>query len=119
MQLTTKDVVASALVVASAALYAAYVAFDGIPLVQDAKGMAAVGFVLGFASRRIGGRKGFAHERFAFAGALASMGLGVAALVTASETVLAMFIASMVCLWAAAMLSVALRARVGSRQVAH
>jgi hypothetical protein len=103
MRFTTKDAVASALVVAAVVIYAAYVAFDGIPLVRDATGMAAVGLVLGFASRRIGGRHGFAHERLAFAGGLGAMALGIATLFTESDVLLAAFMASIVGLWAAAM----------------
>jgi hypothetical protein len=103
MQVTTKDAVASALVAACVVIYAAYVGFDGIPLVRDATGMAAVGLVLGFASRRIGGRHGFVHERLAFAGALGSMALGIATLITESDGVLAVFMASIVGLWAAGM----------------
>lgn len=103
MRFTRKDSLATALVAAVVVIYGAYLAFDGIPLVRDATGMAAVGLVLGFASRRIGGRSGFAHERLAFAGGLGSMALGIAAIVTESDAVVAVFVASIVGLWAAAM----------------
>jgi hypothetical protein len=103
MKFTRKDAVATGLVAAVVVIYIAYLAFDGIPLVRDDKGMTAVGLIGGFLSRRIGGRAGFAHQRLAFAGALGSMALGVAALITESEVVLAVFIASIVGLWLTAM----------------
>ena len=103
MRCTFKDVVASALVGLVVLTYGAYLIFDGIPFVRDATGMAAVGLFLGFASRRIGGRTGFARERLAFASGLGSIALGVAAMVTESEVLLALFVLSIVALWAAAM----------------
>ena len=103
MRFTGKDVVATALVGAVVAIYLAYLTFDGIPMVRDATGMAAVGLIFGFASRRIGGRAEFAHERLAFAGGIGSMGLGIITLITESDLVLAVFIASIVGLWLAAM----------------
>jgi hypothetical protein len=103
MTLTRKDAAAAGLVAAVVVIYLAYVVFDGIPFVRDVEGMAAVGLILGFASRRIGGRAAFAHERVAFAAGLASMAVGIAALITANEVVLALFVASILGLWAAAM----------------
>ena len=103
MGLTRKDWVATGLVAAVVVIYLAYLAFDSIPLVRDVTGMAAVGLILGFASRRIGGRTGFRHERVAFAGGLGSIALGIVTLITGSEAVLAVFVASIVALWAAAM----------------
>jgi hypothetical protein len=103
MRFTGKDAVATALVAAVVVIYFAYLALDGIPMVRDVTGMAAVGLIFGFASRRIGGRAGFAHERVAFASGLGSMALGIVAMITESEPVLAVFIASIVGLWLAAM----------------
>jgi hypothetical protein len=103
MRFSRKDVVATALVAAAVAAYAGYLAFGSVPLIEDARGMAAVGLILGFASRRIGGRAGFSHERAAFAAGLGSMALGIAALATENEAILALFMASIVALWAAAM----------------
>lgn len=103
MRFTGKDAVATALVAAVVVIYFAYLALDGIPMVRDVTGMAAVGLIFGFASRRIGGRAGFAHERVAFASGLGSMVLGIVAMITESEPVLALFIASIVGLWLAAM----------------
>jgi uncharacterized membrane protein len=102
MKFTRKDFLATALVAAAFVIYLAYLAFEGIPMVRDATGMAAVGLILGFASRRVGGRGHFAHERVAFAAGLGSMALGIVAMITESELVLAVFMASIVGLWLAA-----------------
>jgi hypothetical protein len=103
MTFTRKDAIATGLVAAVVVIYIAYLAFDGIPLVRDVKGMAAVGLIGGFLSRRIGGRAEFAHPRVAFVAGLGSIALGIAALISESEVVLAVFIASIVGLWIAAM----------------
>jgi hypothetical protein len=103
MKPTWKDGVATALVAVVVVVYVGYLSLeDGLPLVRDIRGMAAVGLILGFASRRIGGRRGIEHERVAFAAGLASMALGILALVTESELVLALFIVSIAALGAAA-----------------
>jgi len=119
MKFTRKDTVATVLVAAVITIYLAYLVFDGIPFVRDPEGMTGVGLVLGFASRRIGGRSAFAHERVAFAAGLGSMALGILALITASEVVLALFVASMVGLWVAAVRSHTHTRPVGRVPVAH
>jgi hypothetical protein len=102
MHFTRKDTVATALVAATVVAYIGYLTFGSVPFAEDVRGMAAVGLVLGFASRRVGGRHEFPHERLAFAGGLGSMALGIVALATENELVLAAFMASIVALWAAA-----------------
>ena len=102
MRFTRKDSVATGLVAAVITIYLAYLVFDGVPFVRDPEGMAGIGLIIGFASRRIGGRAAFAHQRIAFAAGLGSMALGILALITASELVLALFVASIIGLWAAA-----------------
>lgn len=102
MRSTPKDTVATAFAATVVLIYAGYLAFDGIPLVRDATGMAAVGLIFGFASRRVGGRDAFSHARVAFAAGLGSMALGIATLITESEILLAVFVASIVALWVAA-----------------
>jgi hypothetical protein len=102
MRFTPKDTVATAFVAAVVLIYVGYLAFDGIPLVRDVTGMAAVGLILGFASRRVGGRDAFPHARVAFAAGLGSMALGIATLITESEILLAIFVASIAALWVAA-----------------
>jgi hypothetical protein len=99
---TWKDTVATGLVAAVVVIYVGYLLFDGIPFVEDVRGMAAVGLVLSFASRRIGGRHGFRHQRVAMAANVGSLALGFAALATENAVVLALFVASIVVLWLAA-----------------
>jgi hypothetical protein len=119
MAFSRRDTVATGLVAAVVVVYLAYLVFDGIPIVRDVEGMAAVGLILGFASRRIGGRAAFPHERVAFAAGLGSMALGIVALMTASELVLALFVTSIAGLWAAAMYMHTHTRRVGRVPVAH
>ena len=99
---TRKDMVATGLVALAVLVYAGYLMFGTLPFVHDVKGMAAVGLVLSFASRRIGGRHGFRHEHAAMAANFGSLALGVAALATGSSALLALFMASVVGLWSAA-----------------
>lgn len=99
---TRKDTVATALVAVAVLIYVGYLTLESVPLVQDVKGMAAIGLVLSFASRRIGGRHGFRHERAAMVANFGSLGLGFAALATGSSALLALFMASIVGLWFAA-----------------
>lgn len=100
---TWKDAVATALVAAVVVIYLAYLAFEGIPFVRDVRGMAAVALIASIASRRIGGREGFPHRRAAIVANFASIGLGVAALVSGLAVVLGVFVFSIVTLWLAAM----------------
>jgi hypothetical protein len=99
---TRKDTVATALVAIAVLIYIGDLTLGSVPLVQDVKGMAAVGLVLSFVSRRIGGRHGFRHERVAMVANFGSLALGFAALATGSSALLALFMASVVALWVAA-----------------
>jgi hypothetical protein len=103
MTFSRKDTVATGLVATVVIIYLAYLAFDGIPFVRDVKGMAAIGLILGFLSRRIGGRSDFKHQRVAFAGGLGSIALGVVTLITASDALLPVFVCSIAGLWMMAM----------------
>jgi hypothetical protein len=100
---TIKDKVATGLLAAAVGAYVGYIAFAGIPLVHDVRGMAAVALVLGFASRRIGGAEGFTRPRVARIGAITCIALGFTALATENGVVLAVFMALTVTLWLAAM----------------
>ena len=103
MVFTRKDTIATGFVAAVVAAYVGFLAFGSVPFIEDVRGMAAVGLILGFASRRIGGRAAFRHQRTAFAAALGSMVLGIVALATENAVLLALFVGSIVTLWAAAM----------------
>ena len=83
---TRKDTVATVLAAAVVVIYVGYLWFDGIPFVEDVRGMAAVGLVLSFAGRRIGGRHGFRHQHLAMAANIGSLALGFAALATESTS---------------------------------
>ena len=103
MLFTTKDKVATGLLAVAVAVYVGYLSTGGFLLVQDERGMAAVGLVLGFLSRRIGSRDDFVHARAARVGGIACIALGFVALFTDSAVALALFMALMVGLWLAAM----------------
>jgi hypothetical protein len=102
MTRTWKDTVATASVAIVVIFYLGYLMFGSMPFVEDVRGMAAVGLVLSFASRRVGGRHGFQHERAALAANFGSLALGFVALATENGVVLALFIVSVVVLWLAA-----------------
>ena len=106
MRITLRDTLASILVAAIAVPYVGYLLYGSVPFVQDARGMAAVGLVLGFvafllmcgpdALDRIG--------KVELTVAIVALGLGVAALVLAgtafAEVLLAAFMASILVVWA-------------------
>jgi hypothetical protein len=104
MLFTTKDNVATGFLVAAVALYVGYLMTGGFLFVQDVRGMAAVGLLFGFLSRRIGGRGAFVHMSAARFGGILCIALGFTALFTESTVVLALFMTLTVGLWVAAML---------------
>jgi hypothetical protein len=100
-----RDGVATVLVAAVAVTYGAYLAVGGLFGVDEVAEVAVVGLVGGWASRVIGGRKGFVsrqRKHVAVPGGFVSLGLGVAAIVTGSGVVLAVFVASVIGLWSLA-----------------
>ncbi len=103
MTFRRRDAVATVLVAVVLLGYGSYLVFEGVPVIRDARGMAAVGVVFGFASRRLGGRWGFKHEHLVMLAGLGSLALGFAAIGTGNGVVLAVFMASIVALWAAAL----------------
>jgi hypothetical protein len=101
MSWTWRDVVATVLVAVVALTYLAYL----VAGVDEVAEVAAVGLIGGWASRVIGGRKGFVSPRrkhVAVPGGFVSLALGIATLATGSEVMLAVFVASTVALWALA-----------------
>jgi hypothetical protein len=104
---TWRDVAATVLVGFVVLVYGAYLAVGGVLGVDEVGEVAVVGLVGGWASRVIGGRKGFVSSRrkhVAVPGGFLSLGLGVATLVTGSGSLLAVFVASIVALWSLAQL---------------
>jgi hypothetical protein len=105
MSWTWRDVVATALVAVIALTYVTYLSVGGVVGIDEVAEVAVVGLVGGWASRVIGGRKGFVSPRrkhVAVPGGFVSLGLGIATLVTGSGVLLAVFVASIIALWALA-----------------
>jgi hypothetical protein len=99
MGLGREDVVASTLMAVILGAYIAFLATGDVP----ERGMALIGLVLGWliylaSSRRI--PRTDRWTRFARVGGFVSLGLGLAALVSGLGGLLAVFLASIVALWA-------------------
>jgi hypothetical protein len=106
MRLRIRDLVATALVVAIAIPYVGYLIRGDMPLIEDPRGMSAVGLLFGTAAflvLRTGDKLDHA-SRAETAGALVSLGLGLVALAlaetAAAEALLAVFMVSVLVVWA-------------------
>jgi hypothetical protein len=105
MRLTWKDAAATMLVAAILVPYFGYLARGSMPFIHDARGMAAAALIIGAVTCYAGDRRVMARRWTvltavtALLGA-AALGLGIAAIVTASGGVLAALIACIVALWA-------------------
>ena len=109
MRLQVRDLVATALVLAVAVPYVGYLVNGSMPYIEDARGMAAVGLLLGalaFVVMRSGDELDRAGKVEA-AIALVSLGLGLVALAfaetAAAEVLLAAFVLSVLVVWAVEM----------------
>lgn len=109
MRLQVRDLVATALVLAVAVPYVGYLVNGSMPYIEDARGMAAVGLLLGalaFVVMRSGDELDRAGKVEA-AIALVSLGLGLVALAfaetAAAEVLLAVFVLSVLVVWAVEM----------------
>jgi hypothetical protein len=104
--MTLRDLVATLLVVAIALPYIGYLVNGSAPFVQDPRGMAGVGLVLGFVAFLVmsGGEKLDRTRKVELGVAIVSLTLGVVALVlaetAAAEVLLAVFMASILVVWA-------------------
>ena len=106
MKLKMKDLVATVIVAAVAVPYVGYLVNGEMPFVQDPRGMAAVGLLLGGAAyvvlERGDSRKGRDVAEMALAAG--SLALGVIALAlaetAAAEVLLAIFMGSILVVWA-------------------
>ena len=100
MRLTVRDLVATLLVVAIAVPYIGYLIDGEMPLVQDARGMAGVGLLLGGAAFVVllGGNEQDRLGKIQIGSASVSAVLGIVALgfaeTAAAEVLLALFMAS-------------------------
>lgn len=110
MKLTLRDLVATLLVLAIAVPYIGYLMNGSMPYIEDPRGMSAVGLLLGavaFLVMRSGDELDRAGK--AEAGiALVSLGLGLVALAfaetAAAEALLAVFMVSILVVWAVEMI---------------
>jgi riboflavin transporter FmnP len=95
MKLRLSDLAATLLVAAIAVPYIGYLIRGEMPFVQDARGMSAIGLVLGVAAYLIF-RSGNAHDRVGLMEngvALVALALGVAALVFAETAAAGLLLA--------------------------
>jgi hypothetical protein len=104
MRITTTDVIATLLVAAIVVPYLGYLAWGDMPFIQDPRGMAATGLILGLAAALVAGRAAFQAEpmhRAALASGAVALVLGVATVwAETSEALLAAFIVAIVVTWA-------------------
>jgi hypothetical protein len=125
MKLKIRDLVATILVAAIAVPYIGYLVRGEMPFVQDARGMAGVGLVLGAVAYLVLG----SGERFDTAGkvelgfAVVSLALGVAALAfaetAAAEVLLAVFMGSILVVWLAQLVDHAGFVHFGDQGMGH
>ena len=111
MRFTWKDALVTILVAAVAVPYIGYLVRGSMPFIEDPRGMAATGLVLGLIAAAVTGRAAFTQERFgrpAEIVAFMSLGTGLATLIwaesgTLSDVLLAAFMGTMVLTWALVM----------------
>ena len=111
MRFTWRDAFVSLLVAAVAVPYVGYLVRGSMPFIEDPRGMAATGLVLGLIAAAAAGRAAFTQERFGRAAeivGLVSLGTGLATLIwaesgTLSDVLLAVFVGTMVLTWALVM----------------
>lgn len=123
MRITYKDVVATLLVAAIVVPYLGYLAWGDMPFIQDPRGMAATGLVLGLAAAAVAGRSALDPEpmhRAALVSGVVALGLGIAALlVETSEVLLAVFIAAIVLTWVLGEVARTRRPAAAHRSMSH
>ena len=99
MRFFSKNAVATYLVDITIFFYATYLAIGRLPIIDDVRDVTALGLVLGLASRVIGGPIPLSHKWAAVLGGLVSLALAGGALATQHQSFLALFMASIICLW--------------------
>ena len=101
MRFVTKEAIATALVDIIVFTYVCYLALGRLPIIESIRGVATVGLVLGVASRRIGAHTWYRHQWVAPLVGLGSVALGIATLATPRQSLLALFVASIIGIWVA------------------
>jgi hypothetical protein len=128
MKRSWKDLAATILVAAVAVPYIGYLVRGSMPFVEDPRGMAAVGLLLGAVAAAVLGREAFRGSRLgrvATVVGVGSLGVGIATLVwaesgTVSDVLLAVFMGTIGVAWALVMLGdVALSPGGHRRTLAH
>ena len=109
MRVTWRDGIATLLVAAVVVPYVGYLINGTMPFIQDPRGMATTGLVLGLAAALVVGRAGFAGTWGRTAAVLGGLtgAVGLATLIwaeegTLSEVLLAVFIGGIIVTWALA-----------------
>jgi hypothetical protein len=109
MRVTWRDGIATLLVAAVVIPYIGYLIKGSMPFLQDPRGMAGTGLMLGLAAGLAIGRAGFTGARGRVAALLAGLtgALGIITVIwgeagTLSEVLLAVFIGGIVVTWAVA-----------------
>ena len=109
MRFTNRDATATLLVAAIVVPYVGYVIRGSMPFIEDPRGMAATGLILGVLAMTVWGRSLLASEAtrsIVTVLAVMSFGLGIAALwAETDEALLAGFVLSIVVVWAITMLA--------------
>lgn len=110
MRLKTRDLVATVLVAAVVVPYIGYLIWGEMPFLEDPRGLSALGLILGVPAYLILTRGDTYKDRVdrgELALAVVSLALGIATLVfaetTAAEVLLAVFMVSIVAVWAVEM----------------
>ena len=123
MSITYKDVVATLLVAAVVVPYIGYLVWGDMPFIEDPRGMAATGLVLGLAAAAVAGRAVFDREpmhRAALGSGVVALALGLAALwAETNEVLLALFIAAIVVTWALGEFASTRGSQASTRPMAH
>ncbi|MFA9431084.1 hypothetical protein [Egicoccus sp. AB-alg2] len=94
MRLDRRDTIATILVTIAALTYLGYVVLGELPLVQDARGMGAVGIILGAAAFATLGLDAFGPRWLAVGGGALTLALGITAAVLETGTAAAWFLAA-------------------------
>jgi hypothetical protein len=125
MKLKLRDLIATILVAAVAVPYIGYLVRGEMPFVQDARGMAAVGLVLGAVAYLVlgSGERSDAAGKVELGFAVVSLALGVAALAFAETAfagvLLAVFMGSILVVWLTQVVDHAGLVHIGGRGMGH
>ena len=101
MRFLTKEAIATALVDIVVFTYVCYLALGRLPIIESIRGVTTVGLVLGVASRRLGAHTWYRYQWAATLARLGSVALGIATLASPRQSLLALFVTSIIGIWVA------------------